>query len=313
MADPFTSRPYAGPADLEAMQAFLRRARPPQRLADYPGLTDLRELAAQPETLAHTRLWFDPGARITGGRLSGFAWASEYNSIVIEPDPACGPDLEQALLDWAIPTARRLAVEREETEAPTITCRADDLERIAGLEQRGFQRLAETSLHMRRPLDQPIPEPLLPAGFTIRPFQGEAEIQAWVALHRAAFGTEFMTVDYRREMSGGPDYDPELDLLAVAPDGRLAGYVVGSYPAEENALTGRNVGYTDPVATHPDFQGRGLAANLLLAALQRLKARGAAAVLLGTSSENLAMQAAARKAGFTLESEQIWFACPSEP
>jgi len=121
-----------------------------------------------------------------------------------------------------------------------------------------------------------------------------------------------MTVEYRREMSGDPDYDPELDLLAVAPDGRLAAYVVGSYPKEENALTGRNIGYADPVATHPDFQGQGLAANLLLAVARRLKARGAAAVVYGTSSENLAMQSAGRKAGFAIESKELWFALPGK-
>lgn len=305
MTERFSSRPYGESGDLDAMQAFLRRARPAARLADYPGLADLRELAAQPDTLAHTRLWFDPS-----GALVGFAWASEYNNLHIEPDPACGPALEEALLAWAAPLAVRLAAERGEGETPCIACRLDDPERLARLEQRGFHRLDEGVVHLARRLDAPVAAPALPPGFTSRPWRGEAEIEAWVALHRAAFGTEYMTVEYRREMASGPDYDPELDLLAVAPDSRLAAYVVGSYPAEENALTGRAAGYTDPVATHPDFQGRGLATALLLEAARRLQARGAALACFGTSSDNHAMQAAGRKAGFELEYATVWLTCP---
>jgi hypothetical protein len=42
--------------------------------------------------------------------------------------------------------------------------------------------------------------------------------------HRAAFGTEYLTVEERLATMREPEYDPELDLLAVAPDGRLAAY-----------------------------------------------------------------------------------------
>ncbi len=307
MTEAFSSRPYGEPDDLNAMQAFLRRVRPAARLADYPGLTDLRELAAQPDTLAYTRLWFEPA-----GQMAGFAWASEYNSLHIEPDPACGPELEQAMLDWVVPLAQRLAAERGEDEAPRIACRLDDSARLARLAQSGFRRLDEGVVHLARRLDAPIPAPALPPGFTIRPWRGESELEAWVVLHRAAFGTEHMTAAYRRAMAAGPDYDPEMDLVAVAPDGRLAAYAVGSYPVEENALTGQAAGYADPLATHPDFQGRGLATALLLEAARRLQARGAERVCYGTASDNLAMQAAGRKAGFALEYETIWLECPEE-
>ena len=40
----FANRPYAGPADLEAMVDLLIAARPAERIADYPGIVDLREM-----------------------------------------------------------------------------------------------------------------------------------------------------------------------------------------------------------------------------------------------------------------------------
>lgn len=53
-------------------------------------------------------------------------------------------------------------------------------------------------------------------------------------------------------------------------------------------------------------QGRGLARTLLYAGMRLLQARGATRAVLGTSSDNLAMQAAARAAGYRVESERIW-------
>ena len=114
-------------------------------------------------------------------------------------------------------------------------------------------------------------------------------------------------MEERRAMMSGPDYLPELDLVAVAPDGRLAGFCICGIPAEENAVTGRSEGYTDPIGVHPDFQKQGLARALMLTGLHLLRERGLAYAMLGTSSENVAMQAAARSAGFQLQSSKVWF------
>jgi ribosomal protein S18 acetylase RimI-like enzyme len=116
-----------------------------------------------------------------------------------------------------------------------------------------------------------------------------------------------MTIEERRAMMSVPDYDPALDLVAVAPDGCLAGFCVCGIPAEENAATGRSDGYTDPIGVHPDFQGQGLARALLLTGLRLLRECGVDRAVFGTSSENAAMQAAARSAGFQLESSKVWF------
>ena len=160
---------------------------------------------------------------------------------------------------------------------------------------------------MIRPLNEPIPEPELPAGFVIGYLEGEGEVEALVALHRAAFGTEGMTGEYRLAMMRVPEYEPELDLIAVAPDGTFASYCMCHISREENRLTGQNEGYTDPVATHPACQRRGLAKALLLTGLTLLKQRGMETACLSTSSENIAMQRAAA-AGFHVESEKRWFA-----
>jgi len=166
------------------------------------------------------------------------------------------------------------------------------------------------SLHLARPLCEPIPPPTLPAGFEIRTLKGRNEVEGWVQLHRAAFGTDHMTIEERLAMMSGADYDPDLDLVMTGPDGRLAAYCMCQIFREENGRTGRNEGYTDPVATHPEFQRRGLAKALLLTGLRLLQERGVETAIMGTNSENEKMQRAAKAVGFRVESATVWFAKP---
>jgi len=107
-----------------------------------------------------------------------------------------------------------------------------------------------------------------------------------------------------------PDYDPDLDLVAAAEDGPLAGYCFCYISYAENAQTGRLDGYTDPVAVHPDYQRRGLARAMLFAGLRLLQERGMHTARLSTSANNLAMQRAAESAGYQVESATIWYSMP---
>jgi len=164
---------------------------------------------------------------------------------------------------------------------------------------------------MIRPLNgdnEPIPAPQVPAGFVVRHVAGGHEVEPLVALHRAAHGTDNLTVKDRLTWMRMPEYEPELDLIAVAPDGTFAAYCMCSISQEENARTGRNEGYADQVATHPAFQRQGLARALLLTGLHLLKQRGVDTAVLGTSSENTAMQQTATSVGFRVQSTKIWFA-----
>ncbi|MBE0699797.1 MAG: GNAT family N-acetyltransferase [Anaerolineaceae bacterium] len=159
---------------------------------------------------------------------------------------------------------------------------------------------------MERDLSEPIPLPQVPPGFIIRCLAGDEEA-AWVMLHRAAFATQNMTLAYRQAMTQSPDYDPQLDLVAAAPDGSLAAYVFGSIRYEENEQTGLKIGWTDPVGTHPDYQRRGLARELLLECLRRLRERGMQTARLGTGSWNSAMQRVAQTAGFRILNRTVLF------
>lgn len=306
---PITKQIYAGETDLAAMIDLLTRSRPAAHIADFPGIYDLQELALQPEIQENTRLWYGGD-----GRLQAFAIAdTRYGNVYFEIAPEVwGDELAQEIFAWGTACIQKAHAEAAEPLTLDTSCREDDEKRLALLRRHGFVPDGVRTLSLARSLHDLIPEPGLPDGFYIRPVAGEAEAETLVALHQAAFGTANMTLTERLAMMRAPEYDRELDLIAVAPDGRFAAFCVGSISAEENGRSGQKIGYTDPVGTHPDFQRRGLAQALLLAGMRRLRERGMETAVLNTSSRNIAMQKTAESVGFQIQWSKIWFTKPVE-
>lgn len=302
----FTSHPYSGPEDLQTIIRLLCASRPAERITDYPSIVDLQEILARPGVQANTALW-----QAAGGQFVGFSIVDDSNNLLFDVAPdAAGGGIESQMIAWGVDRLRESKPGQIGLLTLDASCRDDDRERIALLERHGFERQAVRSLHLIRPLDEPIPTPRLPADLSIRHVAGEHEAEALVALHRAAFGTENLTVQDRLSWMRTPEYDPTLDLVAVTPDGALAAYCMCHISREENARSGRSEGYTDPVATHPAWQLRGLARALLLTGLELLRQRGVETAVLGTSSDNIAMQQTARSVGFRVQMTRLWFAKP---
>lgn len=302
------ARPYAGPTDLPALLALWPACRPTGWAADFPSPADLIELLAAPEVASRTQVWED-----AAGQAAAYALVDSYNNLWFDWSPEVTPGAADALVLWGIACACDLATRAGDPASLDTACRTADGGRIALLRRHGFTEEPVRTLRYARPLTEPIPELALPRGYLIRPVAGEAEVEPLVALHRAAFGTERLTAAERLTWMRAPDYDPALDLVAVAPDGGLAAYCFCSIHREENRLSGRNDGATDPVATDPAYQGRGLARALLCAGMTLLRARGAEHAVLGTSSNNRAMQVAAQAVGYRIESERVWFSWRAQP
>jgi ribosomal protein S18 acetylase RimI-like enzyme len=290
-----TTRVYSNPQDLQAMIALQSLARTPEKLQDYPSATDLHELIQSDVVKENTRLWFDDG------QLISFAFVDEYNNILFDCLPGQLDVIGGEIIEWGL--------HRLDSKAQTLdtNCREGDTVRVSFLERYGFVRTPTETISLRRDLSQPIPNPVLPAGFSIRPLKGEVEAEPAAELHRLAFGTDYLTTEVRLTWMRVPSYDPSLDLIVIAPNGDFAAYCMCSIDHERNQKTGRLEGQTDPVATHPRYQKLGLARALLLTGMNLLKERGMKAVLLGTSGENIAMQKAAQSVGFTIDHKKIWF------
>jgi ribosomal protein S18 acetylase RimI-like enzyme len=101
-----------------------------------------------------------------------------------------------------------------------------------------------------------------------------------------------MTVEWRAQTLRMPQYQPELDLVAVIPEERLAGFLVGWLDEA------RQLAQIEPMGVHPDFRGMGLARALLFEGLRRFRAHGAIEAVVETESGRSPALYAYRSAGF---------------
>lgn len=291
------SRTYSGLSDYQAMKAFLAE------LPTEPALVDFDEVMATKSVQSVTRLW-----RTEAGRLAALAYIDDYNNFWFEISPQFR---EISLLDdivaWGVDCMRRRNAQTGEHATLDAVCEMEAQGHIEILRAHAFQETGLLTLKYARSLEEPVPDSSLPAGFSLRPTHGEAEVESLVALHQAAFGDDAMTVEYRLAMMRAPQYVPDLDLLIIAPDGELAAFCVCSIDDDENRQTGVQTGWPDPIGVHPYYQGKGLGKAVLFAALKALKQRGMQQACLGTSSDNLPMQRLAETLGFRLISKKVWF------
>lgn len=255
-------RPYAGDVDLSPI-AELIHALPTmgRHLVDFPW----RLSALTADSAADARVC------MADGLLVGFAvWQNPWATLDVYSRPgATQPRVEAAIFDWAAQRFHELDAARGQPLPYWVEAREDDLERLALLARCGYALDDDYAyVMMGRSLAGSLPRPALPPGFTIRPLAGVSEVDAYAAAHRRAFGSTFMTAPWRARTLYMPGYAPELDLVAVVPDGQLAGFCVGW------ANPTRRLAQIEPFGVDPAFQGRGLGRALLLEMLARFKAHG---------------------------------------
>ena len=293
---PISSRLYEGEKDFQTMLDLLNKIRPASHANDFPVKVNIEENLAVEEIRANTRLWFD------GSQPIGWAYVDDLHNLYWELEKQYTELVGAEMVAWGETCTRSgKTLAAGETSTLDASCREDFKERLDFLSQHGFRQTETVTVHMKRNLSEPIPKFELPHGFQIRSVKGVEEAEAIASTHRAAFGTEYMTTENRLVIMNTSEYDPSLDLVVVAPDGTIAAYCTCSVNEQEKE------GWTDPIATHPNYQRNGLAKALLLKGMQMLKERGMEYACLGTSGENIAMQKTAQSVGFYISHKNLWF------
>lgn len=155
-----------------------------------------------------------------------------------------------------------------------------DVYRQGLLKERGYQKMTYGGVirHLRLGR-QPLERPQLAEGYTLRTTNPEngVDAQQIADLLNAAFNRTFHNaLEYQQFTRHATCFHADLDLVAVAPDGRFAAYV--GIPFDEF----NKRGIFEPVCTHPDHRQKGLAKALMQEGLWRLKAHGAVDVVVET-------------------------------
>lgn len=236
---------------------------------------DIQLMLGEPslDPAGDVRLWEDEG------QLSGFALVRPSCCELVFDVKACAHrrEVETQLMEWAMQRMQKVAAVRGTRLLFFTSARADDYddERTSLLERCGFTRDEHHCVYMHYPLDAEIPPAKLPAGFTVRHLTGEHELPAYVAAHRNAFWMDNLTEEWRSSVLRMPYYIPELDLLAVAPDGELAACSFCWLEPSAANSHGAKKGYVQTLGTRPKFQNEGLGRAVFLEALRRLQTHGA--------------------------------------
>jgi mycothiol synthase len=188
----------------------------------------------------------------------------------------------------------------------------------------GFSR-TRVLLQMRRPLIEPLPEPRLPEGVTLRTFVPGQDEQGWTELNNRAFidhpdqgGWGLHEVELREKE---PWFDPSGFFLAER-DGRLVGFhwtkVHGGHgahdPHEHSEPHPDHEHHDHPpigevyiVGVDPSEQGRGLGPALTLVGLHSLRDRGLSSVLLYVDESNTAAVKTYERLGFTRHAVDVMY------
>jgi mycothiol synthase len=205
--------------------------------------------------------------------------------------PRADKSLHRHLLAWADRRARALLDTSSGHPAWFVNVFASQTERIRDLEEAGFTSQADvgqdswSKVLMQRPAQLPVAGCALPAGFIVRPLAGESEVEAYVHVHKAVFESKNMTVEWRARSLRCPEYLRDLDLVVVAPDGRLAAFCICwlDRDAEE-----KPIGQIEPLGVHQDFRSLGLGRAILSEGLRRLHLCGADRVYVETDKHRSA-------------------------
>lgn len=258
-------RSYRGLDDLQAMKALLRERYVTARETGFyhPGDLDWWTFYIMPseqQPLEET-LWLLDGE---GDALRGWVTLDPPDGadMVVRADLR-GSAVEAGLIDWAVDKLRSVS----DIQAVTLYAWGDETERRALLEARGFT--AKPSFYrMGQTLETILPEPRLPEGFHFLAAMQPEDAPARADVHAAAFHPSRMTAAFYHHFMTAPGYDPALDTVVVAPDGRFAAFVMAWIDP------GSGIANFEPVGTRPEFQRRGLGRACLIEALRRVQARG---------------------------------------
>lgn len=210
-----------------------------------------------------------------------------------------GTVVERMILQRVIAHTERLMVETRQPEETAITDVYDcDQARIALLTELGFIHYRTWDWITKRPLATPIPTASIPDGFLIRPAKMD-DADDLAAIRNSSFGGNWQGELYRQQVMASPGYRPEREIIAVAPDGRVAAFAVIRFD-ERN-----KVGLFEPVGTHGDFRRLGLARAVMLYGLRAMQVHGMIEAAVEHTAENEPARALYQSLGFVKKYETL--------
>ena len=289
-----TYRPYAGESDLGEIVELINTCDEVDRTDSATSIAQLRRNLETPgrDNTRDIALWHNRENQLIG---YGNLWIPQSGEEIagslefcVRPGDRNG-SIESEIIAWAQARLQEVARKRGIQVKLHSGCRDTQTERRAFLEGCGFTPV-RYFFTMARSLSEPIPTPEFPAGFRLHQTQIQQDVQAYVEMFNQSFIDHWnhfdLTLKELEYFSRNPNYRPELDLVATAPDGTFAAFCYSQIDLEENQRYDRNVGWIEALGTRRGFRKQGLGRAMLLSGLQGLRDAGVETAKLGVDSQN---------------------------
>jgi mycothiol synthase len=200
-----------------------------------------------------------------------------------------GRGIGRQVLAWSQARGRQRIVATGKQVPARIGVFADDTARqsLALLDAAGFAPIRYYS-EMRRPLTHDLPAPAGVAGVRVVAWSPEVDEQARLA-HNESFadhwGSQPRTAAQWTE--GRAMFAPTWSFVAQdEASGEVVGYLLSGRYEQDWAVSGHTAGYTELLGVRPAWRGRGVAVDLLVAAMLAYRADGMEYAELGVDTAN---------------------------
>ncbi len=287
-------RAYRGEADLRSLVDVVNSA----ALADTnEGRTDVEELRSD---LSRPDIDQEQGIAVAeaGGLVTGFVFTMVNDSptgtptvhVGLRSRPESSAELDLPLIQFALKGAQEIARQRRRPVEVLLPVNDTRIDRVTVMNELGFE-VARYFFRMRAPLDPAPMKCVGPEGYHVRSLSDESELIRWVELFNESFIDHWhfipQTISQATHFAlHDPNYCPDGDLVAVAPDGTFAAFCQCVIRKNENEQTGRFDGWMSLLGTRCVLRGLGLGRMMLGAGMNYLRSRGMKAVHLGVDAAN---------------------------
>jgi mycothiol synthase len=295
------SRPYRAATDLVHMRHLLMTGKQANIPASYmhPGCLDwaTHYPPDEQDNQHNLRLWEDTNKDLPALEAWAMYWRHEGMFDLFVSPALHGTPAHEAVMDeyvaWAAARAREVGLKH----LSPFWVLEDDRVMDGLLKAHGFERVPPSGPPaplFERALDD-LPPIKLPDGYSVQgvrnPDDGKLRARITHGAFRPNDDWENYCADYLKFV-GSAVYDGERDLFVRSPNGRGAS-ACGIWFDPVNA-----VGLFEPVATHPDFQGKGLGKAVMAEGLRRMKVAGMRRAQVGFDPNNAAALALYTSMGF---------------
>jgi mycothiol synthase len=234
------------------------------------------------------------------GVITGYARLEWDEPCVASAELVVGPDHRRQGTGQAL----LAAVTRQAGDGSVRVWAHGDLPAAAALARAAGLSRVRALFQMSRPLRDPLPEPSLPAGVTLRAFERGRDEESWLRLNALAFAHHPEQGGWTRtdlELREQEDWFDPAGFFLAERNGRLAGF---HWTKVHDGVTGE----VYVVGVDPAEQGSGLGRALTLAGLRYLRDdRKLAEVMLYVDETNQAAVRMYTSLGFTLAATDVMY------